>query len=260
MKHFLGYLCFFMAAGLSAQNSIDYDKVKAWDIVVNYPEYTVKTQMMKDSKKIKPDETKMYNWYSSNKIHETKGGFDGKLLDGYYKCFSLTGNLRESGEFKSGLKSGEWISWYANGEIREILHWKNGSKNGKYKLFTETGDKMAEGNFRDDKLDGKFTYYNGKTANYKKYRNGEEVLPKEKKEPIEKTSDKTTVDKKEKTKRTPLKERIRKLFKKDKIDGPAPEPEPLREKKPEPVKEKKPEKQKKKKEKKEGQVTQARPS
>ncbi|HWY38553.1 MAG TPA: hypothetical protein VNY73_08340 [Bacteroidia bacterium] len=243
MKCFLSLGCILFALTLGAQNSIDYNQIKAFDIVVNYPEYTVKTRMMKDSKKVKAEEDKVYNWYSANKLYETKGGFDGKLLDGHYKCFSVNGNLREAGEFKAGLKTGKWITWYTNGEIREILHWKKGSKNGRYKLFTETGDKMAEGNFENDKLNGKFTYYNGKTASLKKYKNGEEVVsvPKQKKEKAGKTENA------EKKTRTPLKERLKNVFKGNKKE---------KAEKTDAPKEKKPKKERKKKEKKEGQLSQ----
>jgi hypothetical protein len=160
--------------------------------------------MLKDAAKIKPQEEKTYNWYASNKILETKGGFDGKLLHGYYKCFYLSGNLRETGEFNYGLKTGKWSSWYPSGILREILYWKKGVKNGKYRLYSENGQLVAEGNFRDDKLHGKFkTYFNGKLEDVKKYRDGQEIVKKTKSEKISATKE-----------NRPLNDRFKNIFRK----------------------------------------------
>lgn len=177
MKHPYILLFFFMASGLFAQRAIEPSKMSAFNIVINYPEHTVKTQILKDNKKINARENMTYNWYASNQLKESKGGYDGKLLHGYYKCFFLNGNLKESGEFNYGIKCGKWISWYPSGQIREVIYWKKGQKNGKYRLYAETGKLIAEGCFKNDMLDGKFkTYYNGKVEDVKKYRDGQEII------------------------------------------------------------------------------------
>lgn len=234
-----GILLIFSAVGL-AQNSIDYDKLKSFNITVNYPEYTIKAQMLKDPAKITPDENKTYNWYASNKIMETKGGFDGKLLHGYYKCFFIGGNLKETGEFKYGVKSGKWSSWYTTGVLRDVLYWKNGVKHGKYRLYSETGQLVAEGNFKKDKLDGKFkTFYNGRVEDVKKYKDGVEIIKPPK---AEGTSGGMT--------KTPFKEKLKNLFKKKPKEASSAKEEPTPEKE-KPVKEKKEKKPKEKKPKKE---------
>ena len=199
MKLRLIILFLFLSLIDKAQSSIDYDKVKSFNIVVNTENYTVKTQILKDSKDVKPNENLTYNWYSSNKLLETKGGFDGKLLHGYYKCFYLSDNLKESGEFDYGVKTGKWTSWYPNGVIREVITWKKGFKNGPYRLYNETGELVAEGHFKDDRLDGHFkTYMNGRLENKKKYRDGNEVIKPPKKERHKK--EKAPRDKKQKVK------------------------------------------------------------
>lgn len=194
MKNLLVILV-LLSIRICAQTHVEPDKIKAFNITVNYDNYTVKTQMLKSPKKIntKPDLT--YHWYSSQKIIETKGGFDGKLLHGYYKSFYLSNQLFESGEFKYGLKNNEWKNWYSDGKLKEITHWKNGKKNGKYFLFNDDGTKVASGNFKNDQLSGKFNTYdkNGNIILSQSYKNGviQVKTPKLKKEKSTKPKEET---------------------------------------------------------------------
>lgn len=172
----------FCAFTASAQRFVEPDKMKAFNITVNYPEYTVKTQMLKEPKKMTPDVELTYHWYTAQKIMETKGGFDGKLLHGYYRSFYLNDQLFESGEFKYGIKSGEWKNWYPDGKLKEITNWKNGRKNGKYALYSDYGKLMASGTFKNDLLTGSFTTYDnmGNVSSKRKYKNGKEIIKQEK--------------------------------------------------------------------------------
>lgn len=225
-------LCCF-SLFLSAQKAIDPDKIVAFNVTVNYEDYTVKTQMLKDPKKVKVDNELSYLWFNSNKIIETKGGYDGKLLHGYYKSFYLNNQLREAGDIKYGIKSGEWRYWYSDGKLKEVSTWKNGRKNGNYELFNDFGHLMAKGNFKNDLLHGKFyTYDNfGRIVDCKKYKNGIELLPKQKKERKQKQKKKTkkanpTDNKqtKEKSKKKPFVQKLKSLFKKNKKQSSEPDP------------------------------------
>ena len=71
----------------SAQRFVEPENMKSFNVTVNHNDYTVKTQMLKDHKKLNVNPDLTYSWYSSQKIMETKGGFDGKLIHGYYKAF-----------------------------------------------------------------------------------------------------------------------------------------------------------------------------
>ena len=173
-----------------AQKAIDPTKMTSFNITVNYPDYTVKTQMLKDNKKVKKRDDRIYHWYNSNKIMETTGSFDGNVLHGYYKSFYMSNNLKEEGSFKYGIKSGEWTSWYPEGKIKDIIHWKNGQKNGKYKLYDELGNLLVEGNFKNDALNGKFkTFKNNNLVQSSKLKNGVQQMPKPKKIKEEKNKD-----------------------------------------------------------------------
>jgi hypothetical protein len=211
------FLLFILCAAASAQRPVDYEKIKAFNVVVNYPDYTVKTQMLKEAKKLPADEELTYHWYSSNKIMSTKGGFDGKLLHGYYKSFYLNSNLRESGNFKYGLKKGEWRYWFEDGKLKEVITWKNGKKHGGYRIYDSSGSLIGKGNFKHDQLDGKFrTYSKGRLTETVKYKDGAVVPVKHKTKKakvaeFEETGKEPAATKKEK--RT-FKERWNKLFRK----------------------------------------------
>lgn len=177
---------------VSAQRFVEPDKMKAFNITVNYPEYTVKTQMLKEPKRFTPDVELTYHWYTAQKIMETKGGFDGKLLHGTYRSFYLNDQLFESGEFRYGVKSGEWKNWYPDGKLKEITNWKKGRKNGSYVLYSDYGKVMAKGTFKNDLLTGTFTTYDhaGKLSSKRKYKKGKEIIKTEKVKK-EKTREKT---------------------------------------------------------------------
>jgi hypothetical protein len=146
-------------------------------IYVNYPDYTVKASVSLKENKIWTEEYLTYYWYASNKIIQTKGSYDGKLLSGSYSSFYLSGNLKEKGIFKKGLKNDEWITWNKDGQINEINTWKNGVKNGICKKFDVNGNLISVAGFKNDQLNGcQTTYTDGKISSQKKFKNGVEVV------------------------------------------------------------------------------------
>lgn len=161
-----------------AQKAIEPSKLKQFNITVNFEDFTVKTQMLSHNKEICTDNEKTYMWYSSQKLIETRGGYDGKLIHGIYRSFYLNNQLKEQGRMQYGLRDKEWKYWYPDGKLKEVIHWKNGRKNGSYLLYNDYGQLMAKSRFKKDKLHGKFyTYGNsGAVIERKKYRNGEEVV------------------------------------------------------------------------------------
>lgn len=185
-----------------SQKYIEPDQLKQFNITVNYDDYTVKTQMLSQNKIIGVNNDLVYMWYSSQKIIETKGGYEGKLIHGKYTSFYLSNQLKEQGQIKYGLKTKEWKYWYSDGKLREVINWKNGKKNGKYFLYNDYGQLMAKSNFKDDKLNGKFYTYgqNGAIAEKKKYKNGVEIIPEVKVKKIKQPKGQKV--KKEKTKKS----------------------------------------------------------
>jgi antitoxin component YwqK of YwqJK toxin-antitoxin module len=172
-------LMILLTGFISPTSSQSFDppsKLKQFNITVNFEDYTVKTQMLSQEKKIPVNNDRLYMWYSTQKIMETKGGYDGKLIHGVYKAFYLNNQLKEQGCVKYGLKNKEWKYWYPDGKLKEVITWKNGVKNGFYALYNDYGQMMAKGNFKQDKLHGKFyTYGNaGSVLEKKVYKNGNE--------------------------------------------------------------------------------------
>jgi antitoxin component YwqK of YwqJK toxin-antitoxin module len=167
-----------MSYQLCSQKFVEPDKQKQFNITVNYEDYTIKTQMLSVNKDIKINNDRTYLWYGSQKIMETKGGFDGKLIHGKFNVFYLDNQLKEQGIIKYGLRHEEWKYWYPDGKLKEIITWKNGVKNGHYELYNDNGQIMAKGHFKNDKLHGKFYAYGpgGKVTESKVYKNGDEVV------------------------------------------------------------------------------------
>lgn len=182
LKRAGGYLIELILLLLTAspgmgQTLTEPSRLKQFNITINYNDYTVKTQMLNQDKKISPENEKTYMWYDSRKIMETKGGYDGKLIHGSFKAFYLNNQLKEKGSIRYGLKHKEWKYWYPDGTLREVINWKNGVKWGPYYLYNDQGSLMAKGNFKNDKLEGDFFTYGpgGKVIEKKYYKDGEEI-------------------------------------------------------------------------------------
>ncbi|WP_317897807.1 toxin-antitoxin system YwqK family antitoxin [Aurantibacillus circumpalustris] len=154
--------------------------MKQFNITINFDDYTVKTQMLSHAKDISVNNDRTYMWYAAQKIIETKGGYDGKLIHGTYRSFFLNNQLKEQGQIKYGLRNQEWKYWYADGKLKEVINWKKGVKKGSYYLYNDYGQLMAKGKFKEDKLNGWFYTYgpNGKFVDKKKYKKGDEVQTK----------------------------------------------------------------------------------
>ena len=203
-----------------------------YTVYINYPNYTVKANIYSELKKMSVKDTLVYYWYSSNKIMQTQGGFDGKLFHGTYTSFYLSNNLMEKGGFRNGLKTGLWNNWFENGKIKESMEWKNGLRNGGFKQFDENGNLLISTNYKKGKLNGEYIQYSGnKSISDRKYKNGKEVI-------VVVKDKKTALIKEDPKEKKTFKNKIRSVFrKKEKEESVAKTAEPA---------EVKPEKKKKK--------------
>jgi len=180
MKRFLFFIVFISNFVFAQQKP-----QKVVSISINYRDYSVKFHVLNVKKNIPTNENLTYYWYAYNKLLQTKGGYEGKILTGPYTCFYLSENLKEKGSFSYGLKNGKWISWYENGQINEISNWKNGLLHGKYKYFDSKGYLLTEADYKKGTLNGyKITYSDQRVVETKKYKNGKEILPEEKQRSI----------------------------------------------------------------------------
>lgn len=190
-KFYICYIFLLVAVICCAQKPVEPGKLKQQNITINDDNGIVKAQILTKKMEIKVKPEKVYVWFSQQKLIETKGGYDGKLLHGSYRSFYLNNQLKEQGEMKYGCKNKKWNYWYENGNIRESITWRSGVKNGDYTLYNDLGKLVAKGNFKNDKLDGKFYTYgpDGKVLQKKKYKNGNEKVDTPKTPKIEATKE-----------------------------------------------------------------------
>jgi len=144
------------------------------EVTINYPDSTVFVQLYAGEKAIKPNVQLLYLWYRANDIKQTRGGIDGKALDGSYIVYYHDKNLKEKGYTKKGLRKGEWLRWYHKGELQEIVHWKNGLQDGAFFTYNEGGKLTSKGAFKKGNLHRKiYTFDEQGKFTVKKYKKGE---------------------------------------------------------------------------------------
>lgn len=149
-----------------------------YTVYINYPDHSIRATVFSKDKKLNVNRSLTYYWYSSNKILETTGGYDGKILNGTYTAFYLNGNLKEKGVFKKGIKNRTWIAWYENGKIKEVVRWRNGLL-FKIASFNGNGQIASEKRYRKGKMHGyQKLYTDGQVSEKKRYRNGTEIIKK----------------------------------------------------------------------------------
>lgn len=187
MKKLFAFIFFLFILTVSFRTAVSPEKERTYLVYINYPDYSVRANVLRENKKIDPKPARTYYWYSNNDIKKTDGGFDGRLLHGEYKSFYRDMNLKEQGSFVNGLKEGNWITWFHNGKIQERLHYKKGLLNGYYEHYNEDGKMIRKSDYRDGVLHGKtISYSNSVKDSTILYRNGE---PKHKTEKEKKKTD-----------------------------------------------------------------------
>ena len=78
----------------------------------------------KSEPKVKND--RYYFWHLNKVIHSTQGGYSGQLLNGHYLALYPDKNLKEEGNFKTGLKDGTWKTWTRKGDLVSVTNWNEG--------------------------------------------------------------------------------------------------------------------------------------
>jgi antitoxin component YwqK of YwqJK toxin-antitoxin module len=131
---------------------------------------TAEIKPVKSEPSLEPD--RFYNWYSSNRIKQTQGGYSGSLLNGLYNEFYLNKNLKEQGVFDKGLRDGIWKSWTEDGILIQEITWNRGQKQGGFTLYDEKGSPKQKGTYKNDLLDGKQITYNKEQVTVTIYKQG----------------------------------------------------------------------------------------
>jgi len=90
--------------------------------------------------------------------------------------------LQEQGEFKMGLKAGHWNNWTDRGTLTSNINYRKGIAEGRFYKYDENGRVTENGKYLHGQLNGKLIKYVGDSTQIIKYKNGNIVAPKVKKE------------------------------------------------------------------------------
>jgi hypothetical protein len=170
--------------------------------------------IIKEKRDFKVLNDRFYYWYSNNQIKSTAGGYAGKVLDGDYRLFNRNKDLLQAGHYKLGLRTGEWKSWYTNGVIAKQERWRRGIPEGPFIENYPSGLLKRSGMYKRGLLHGKvYQYSSSGQALTEKYRNGELIVPKTKKNNRSKKDPKENTPKSSETENSEKKKTIKSIFK-----------------------------------------------
>lgn len=110
----------------------------------------VEAEILTQDKKVNINSDITYTWYKDYAVKTTKGGYDGKLLNGRFIERYANGNLKTKGSYRYGMKYGKWTTWHLEGTLEEVSHWKEGKLHGSVQKY-----------HKDETLAGKTSYKNG---------------------------------------------------------------------------------------------------
>ena len=166
---------------LTEAQKIDYTPPVTREVLLDYKDSVEIFNVSTVSDEVEVDDELMYFWYYEDKIHKNRGGYQGVLLSGNYSLLDKNESLVVNGKYLDGVKDGVWKYWHENGEIKETQEWKKGLRIGSTIVYNEDGKKIKEYNFKGGVLSGYcYEYYND-TAVRKEYKEGVEVTTEKKK-------------------------------------------------------------------------------
>lgn len=100
-------------------------------------------------------------WYANGSIKTERFFKDGHPVGewtDYYegKGPDAKGTLAAKRSYEDGLNEGEQIGYYPNGQISMILHFAKDKLSGKKQIWSQSGIKLLESNYAEDKLEGPY--------------------------------------------------------------------------------------------------------
>jgi len=157
-----------------AQKSQDNWNIYQYAHTINYADHKVVFHLgVAADKNAKAEPDKTYTWHSANQLHNTQGGYAGKLLQGQYKDFYPNGELKESGLYRDGLKIGLWKFWREGGQLESDYSFSSGTLNGPFHKFDSDGKLLVEGRFDGGLVSGKqISYFSKDSTTVEYYKKG----------------------------------------------------------------------------------------
>lgn len=167
------YTLFFLIVSLACQA-----QVKELEI---FRRFTISAQdgskkiFYADNIKISPNSDKSYAWYQSNQLHQTMGGYSGKLLNGWFTQYFPNKNLSEQGLYVKGLKQGVWRHWYDNGNLKSESQWMANIEEGPFVHYDEQGNWIQRGYLKEGKPHGSIENKSNGAISYRYFDLGKEI-------------------------------------------------------------------------------------
>lgn len=134
---------------------------------------TVFTFTVKEPAGFTPSFSRTYYWFDQGQLHQSQGGFHGRLVEGELVARSRENGLIRKGNFEHGLKQGTWLDWYANGTVKSKVFWENSQRQGRFFEYTPEGKLAVKGTYKNNQLHGLWiAYHNDKIVNKVRYKKG----------------------------------------------------------------------------------------
>lgn len=101
----------------------------------------------------------------------------GEVYSGDYKESDSNGKLTYSAIIKNGVLDGSVVYFYPSGNRKETGSYREGLKHGVWERYEDNGVKTAQGNYNEGKKDGVWLVWdaNGVKRFEMKYKDGEKV-------------------------------------------------------------------------------------
>ncbi len=122
---FLLFVSLFLSVGLK-------DEPKK--ITLQHKEYNEEFYIS-DKNKLNSKLEIQYHWYKAKEIHTSFGTCEGSPLDGEYKSFYKSNQIRSKGYFDKGVKTDKWIYWDVNGNILKTEEYHLGVLHGRVVVY-----------------------------------------------------------------------------------------------------------------------------
>ena len=81
------------------------------------------------------------------------------LRQGFWQKQQTTGRLIYEGKFKDGKPVGEWKRYHPGGQVKAVINYQTDSDSAFTQLFNESGKKVAEGIYLNEKKTGIWNYF-----------------------------------------------------------------------------------------------------
>ena len=115
-------------------------------------------------------------WYSDGSKKFIKKYKNG-VIYATSEHFDPNGSKIIQRKYKNGTLHGKQREWYPNEELLKVVVYEFGVINGVYNEWWDNGEKKIEGQYKDDKKRGQWTYYDsGRRLRYDFYRRSGEFL------------------------------------------------------------------------------------